>query len=113
MATPSVAGAAAILLQENPSISPDTVKARLMKTATKNFPLTSSTTDPTTGKTYTDTYDLFTVGAGYIDINAALASKDVANGSAASPVLKWIPTSSTASPGVRFVCGVGQLGRVG
>src|SRR5437016_14341661 len=35
MATPVVAGAAALLLQKNPSLTPDQVKARLMKTARK------------------------------------------------------------------------------
>jgi len=43
-----------------------------MKTATKNFPSSSSVTDPTTGVTYTDYYDLFTIGAGYLDVWAAL-----------------------------------------
>jgi len=38
MATPMVAGAAALLLQKQPSLTPDQVKAILMKTATKNFP---------------------------------------------------------------------------
>ena len=38
MATPMVSGSAALLLQKDPSLTPDTVKARLMKTATKNFP---------------------------------------------------------------------------
>jgi len=68
MATPVVSGAVALMLQKNPSLSPDTVKARLMKTATKNFPAYSTATDPTTGMTYTDTYDIFTVGSGYVDI---------------------------------------------
>src|ERR1700691_6297354 len=84
MATPVIAGAAAVMLQQNPSLSPDTVKARLMQTATKNFPLTSTATDPVTGDTYVDTYDIFTVGAGYVEINAALASTAVAQTSAES-----------------------------
>src|SRR4029077_5924986 len=49
MATPVVSGAVALLLQRNPSLSPDTVKARLMKTAYKTFPLASVAVDPTTG----------------------------------------------------------------
>ncbi len=56
MATPVVSGTVALLLQEQPNLTPDTIKARLMKTANKNFPLTSSTYDPTTGQTYTDAY---------------------------------------------------------
>ena len=38
MATPMVSGAAALLLQKDPSLTPDTVKARLMKSAGKSFP---------------------------------------------------------------------------
>jgi hypothetical protein len=49
-----------------------------MKTATKDFPAYSTATDPTTGQTYIDTYDIFTVGAGYIDLQGALNSTDVA-----------------------------------
>jgi len=85
MATPVVSGAAALMLEKDPSLSPDTIKARLMKTASKNFPLMSTATDPTTGITYVDTYDMFTIGAGYLDVDAALANYDRVYGSAASP----------------------------
>jgi serine protease AprX len=67
MATPVVSGAAADLLEAEPSLTPDQVKARLMKTAYKTFPTTSSVVDPTTGITYVDQYDIFTIGAGYLD----------------------------------------------
>jgi RNase adaptor protein for sRNA GlmZ degradation len=50
MATAVVSGAAAVLLQKFPSLTPDQVKARLMKTATKTFPGQSTATDPATGK---------------------------------------------------------------
>ena len=47
MATPYVSAAAALLIQQNPSLTPDQVKARLMLTANKTtFPATSSYTDP-------------------------------------------------------------------
>ena len=59
MATPMVSGAAALLLQQNPNLTPDQVKARLMKTTTKNFPVSSVATDPTTGMSYTSYYDIF------------------------------------------------------
>ena len=85
IAAPMVAGAAALLLQKAPDLTPDQVKARLMKTASKNFPTTSSSTDPVTGATYTVTYDLFTVGAGYLDIPAALSNVELATGPATSP----------------------------
>jgi serine protease AprX len=78
MATPVVSGAVALLLQKNGSLTPDQVKARLMKSAYKTFPRSSTARDPTTGKSYTSQYDIFTVGAGYLDIQAALSSTDLA-----------------------------------
>ena len=63
MATPMVSGAAALMLQRDPSLTPDQVKARLMKTATKSFPAHSTATDPLSGQTYTSQYDIFTIGA--------------------------------------------------
>lgn len=85
MATAVVTGAAALLLQKAPTLTPDQVKARLMKTASKAFPASSIATDPLTGAIYTSQYDIFTIGAGYLDIAAALASTDIATGSAKSP----------------------------
>ena len=97
MATPVVSGAAALLLQQNPNLTPDQVKARLMKTASKNFPAVSTVTDPTTGITYTDYYDIFTIGAGYLDIAAALSNGDVADASAVSPTAVFDPTTQSVS----------------
>ena len=51
MATPAVSGAVALLLQKNPNLTPDQVKARLMKTAYKSFPVSSTAVDPTTLQT--------------------------------------------------------------
>ena len=85
MAAPMVSGTAALMLQKDPALSPDTVKARLMKTATKAFPAFSSVTDPATGQTYISQYDIFTIGAGYLDAWAALNCSDTAAGVAASP----------------------------
>jgi serine protease AprX len=96
MATPVVSGAAAILLQREPGLSPDTEKARLMKTASKNFPLTSYAVDPNTGAVYTSTYDIFTVGAGYLNIAAALNDHDSASGLSLSPSVVWNPILKTA-----------------
>jgi len=95
MATPVVSGAAALLLQENPNFTPDQVKARLMKTASKSFPAYSIVTDPTTGITYTDYYDIFTIGAGYLDIGAALSSGDMADASAVSPAAVFDPSTQS------------------
>jgi serine protease AprX len=88
MAAPVVSAAAALLLQKTSSLTPDQVKARLMKSAYKTLPRSSTATDPTTGKHYTSQYDIFTVGAGYLDLQAALSSTDLAPasfGSAKSP----------------------------
>ena len=94
MATPVVSGAVALLLQAQPRLTPDQVKARLMKTAYKTFPSYSTATDPTTAVTYTSQYDIFTVGAGYLDIGAAIASSDLATGSALSPTAVYDTTQN-------------------
>ena len=65
MATPMVAGTAALLLQKDSTLAPDQIKARLMLTASKTFPAYSIAADPVTGDTYTSQYDIFTIGAGY------------------------------------------------
>lgn len=96
MAAPAVSGAVALLLQAQPGLTPDQVKARLMKTAYKTFPQYSSYTDPTTGTTYTDQYDVFTVGAGYLDVQAALTSTDpLSTGLAKSPVVQYDATTQS------------------
>jgi len=74
MASPVVAGAAALMLQANPNLTPDTIKARLMLSADKLY-AADGTADP------------LTYGAGYLNIPAALASTAVASGAAASPAL--------------------------
>lgn len=88
MAAPVVSRAAALLLQQIPALTPDQVKARLLLTAFKNLVPYSTVTDPLTGISYIDQSDIFTVGAGYLDIRAALASTAAATpivGSALSP----------------------------
>ena len=74
MAAPVVAGAAALLLQANPALTPDTVKARLMLSADK-------------WAAPNGTGDALTYGAGYLDIPAALASTATAALPALSPAL--------------------------
>jgi serine protease AprX len=110
MATPVVSGAAALMIEADPTLTPDTVKARLMESATKSFPINSTTTDPTTRQTYIDYYDIFTVGAGYLDIEGALLNRNV------------VPSTLTARPithrCLRFrhrrrLCGFRQLRSLG
>ncbi|HEY2913807.1 MAG TPA: S8 family peptidase, partial [Candidatus Angelobacter sp.] len=81
MATPIVAGAAALMFQKDPTLTPDTIKARMMKTAWKGYPGNSWAYD-NSGKSYFSQYDVFTIGAGYLDIYSSLKSTDVVNGGA-------------------------------
>lgn len=75
MAAPVVSGAAALMLQAYPNLSPDTVKARLMATA-----------DKWTNKV--GEADVTAFGAGYLDIPQALQSTLVAKTWAVSPFLE-------------------------
>ena len=72
------------MLEKEPSLTPDEVKARLMKTAFKALPLHSAAS--VSGTVYKSNHDLFTVGAGYLDIAAALANNDQSTNSARSPI---------------------------
>ena len=85
MATPVVSGAAAVLIQKNPNLTPDQVKARLMKTAGKILPQYSFGTDAITFRSFNNQADIFTVGAGILNINAALANNDLSTMPALSP----------------------------
>jgi serine protease AprX len=95
MATPVVAAAAALMIQHDPLLTPDTVKARMMKTSWKGYPATSWAHD-LHGFSYFAQYDIFTIGAGYLDVDAALHNVDVADGSAASPTARFDPQTHTA-----------------
>ena len=96
MATPLVSGAVALMLQQNPSLTPDQVKARLMKTAWKGFNQYTQSTDDH-GNHYSNQYDIFTYGAGYLDIDAALNNTDLAAGVALSPTAVYDPITGTVS----------------
>ncbi|HEY1240027.1 MAG TPA: S8 family peptidase [Bryobacteraceae bacterium] len=97
MSTPVVAGAAALLIQQNPSITPDQVKARLMKTSNKLLPMFSSAISFLFGKSYSNQSDIFTVGAGYLDVNAALTNTDLVQSAALSPTAYLDPVTGRVS----------------
>jgi len=97
MAAAMVSGASALLLEQQPWLTPDQVKARLMKTASKTFPAMSLATDPATGAIYQSEYDIFTIGAGYLDVWAAIQSQDANSGSAKSPTAVFDPAAGTVS----------------
>ena len=78
MSTASVSGAAILMLDQDPSLSPSTIKARLMRSARK------INADPVTG------------GAGVLDVNAALAETGVMYGQALSPLMRRVPEAPDA-----------------
>src|SRR5215216_454319 len=59
VSAPMVSGAVAILLQDEPTLTPDQVKYRLIATANRNWA----------------NYDVSTAGAGYLDIYSAVDAK--------------------------------------
>src|SRR5277367_6076661 len=97
MATPVVSGAAALMLQENPSLTPDEIKARMMKTATKQFARFTTATDLRRTATFETQQDIFAVGAGYLDIEGALANRDVVNFQALSPIAQYNAQTKTVT----------------
>lgn len=78
VAAPMVSGAAALMLQQHPTLTPAQVKARLMKTAFKGLVQNGIAMDSASGQTFNEQADILTVGAGYLDIQAALANTDLA-----------------------------------
>jgi serine protease AprX len=100
MATPLVAAAAALLLQQNSALTPDQVKARLMKSTYKAFPVSSVAWVPHLSQNFTDFYDLLSVGAGLVDMQNAVVNTDLAPatvGSALSPSLAYNSSTGVVS----------------
>ena len=61
----------------------------------QDFPADSVATDPVTGADLHSVYDLFTVGAGYLDVWAALNNTDTIS---ATKRRSRLPHSTTARP---------------
>ncbi len=97
MSTPIVSGAVALMLQQNSALTPDQVKARLMKTAWKGFGQFTQSTADSNGAVYANEYDIFTYGAGYLDVDAALGNTDLANGVALSPTAVFNAKNDTVT----------------
>ena len=91
MSTPVVSGAVADLLQAKPGLTPGSSESSVDGIGLQNIPISSNVVDPATGENYVSYYDLFTVGAGYLDLEAALASLDQVptGGNALSPVANY------------------------
>jgi serine protease AprX len=102
MATPVVSGAAALLIQQNPSLTPDQVKERLMRSAKKILPSRMYGIDAITAYQFRMVADIFTVGAGYLDINAALANTDLITVPAMSPTAVYDPVTHLVSLSSNF-----------
>ena len=100
MATPVVSGAAALLIDKDRSLTPNQVKARLMKYARRGLARTASVYDAATATTYSLTHDMFTVGAGVLNIGPAFYATDKPAGSSASP--KAVYNSSTKKVSLNF-----------
>ncbi len=83
LAAPIVAGAVALLLQDEPTLTPDQVKYRLMATANKSWP----------------GYDPLRAGAGYLDIYAAVTGNTTANANTNLVVSQLLWAGSTATWG--------------
>ena len=93
-----VAGGAALMIQSNPNITPDTIKARMMRSAWKGYPAHGNThARDVKGNDYMSQYDAFTIGAGYLDIQAALGDSSPVNGGAASPTVVFNAVTKTAT----------------
>jgi serine protease AprX len=100
MATPVVSGAAVLLLEQNSNLTPDQVKARLMQTTYQSFPTSTAITVAALDETFTEYYDLFSVGTGLLDMQTALSDNSLAAsnvGAALSPSVTDDSSNDTVS----------------
>ena len=74
MSAPMVSGAVALLLQDEPTLTPDQVKYRLMVTANKDWP----------------GYEEAKAGAGYLDIYTAVFADSTESANLGVPINRWL-----------------------
>ncbi len=93
-------GAIADLLQAVPALTPDKAKALLMVNANRSyFPATSSVTAE--GVDYVANYDVFTIGAGYLNIAQTIQAALVNHGS--------LPAGTAMSPTASYNASTGEV----
>ena len=100
MATPVISGAAALLLEQNSNFTPDQVKARLMQTTYQSFPTSSVITVSALDETFTEYYDLFSVGTGLLNMQSVLSENILAPsnvGAALSPSVSYNASNNTVT----------------
>lgn len=100
MATPVVSGAAVLLLQQKSNLTPDQVKARLMQTTYQSFPTSTVITVAALDETFTEYYDLFSVGTGLLNLQPALSDNSRAPsnvGAALSPSVTYNSSNNTVT----------------
>ncbi len=85
MAAPVVSGTVALMLEHAPCLTPDQVKIRLMKSASKSYPANTSGTS-SGGTNYSLQDDIFEVGAGYVNAYGAVTSNEFPTGTSLSPL---------------------------
>ena len=78
VAAPMVSGAVALLLQDEPNLTPDQVKYRLMATANRDWP----------------GYDAASAGAGFLDVSAAVKGTTTQNSNTGLQVSNLLTTGS-------------------
>jgi serine protease AprX len=95
MATPVVSGAVALLLQANGNLTPDQVKARLMQSTNSSFPTSTVASVPSLGETFTEYYDLFSVGSGLLNVQSALSDNSLAPGNVGAALSPYVVYNSS------------------
>jgi len=85
MAAPLASAAAILMIAKEPALTPDQIKFRMMKTAWRGFAKTASVYDASTSAWYTVNHDIFTVGAGMLDMTAAFWNTEKPTAAANSP----------------------------